>query len=196
MYTVYGKVFTRTIRVMWMLEEIGQPYEHVDGAPHSDPVRAVNAIGKIPVLRDGDALITDSVAILTYLADKHGALTHPAGTLARARQDAAMNAVLDELEGPLWTLARHDIHMPEALRLPGLAAAMHWEFARGLDMVAERLDGPFLAGAEMTIADIVCGHCLNWAHSAKFPVENEKMREYGKRLRGRDALKRAAARTG
>ena len=72
MYKVYGTLNTRTLRVLWTLEELGQPYELIECKPQSDVIRAVNPTGKVPALQDGDDTITDSVAIMTYLADKHG----------------------------------------------------------------------------------------------------------------------------
>ena len=86
MYKVIGKKASRGFRVLWALEEMGVPYEHVAAGARSDEAFEYNDLGKIPALVDGDAVITDSVAIMTYLADKHGALTAPAGTIARAQQ--------------------------------------------------------------------------------------------------------------
>jgi glutathione S-transferase len=57
----------------------------------------------------------------------------------------------------------------------------------------KRIDGPYLVGDQMTIADIMFTHCLNWAHSAKFPVENQVVLDYAKTMRDRDAYKRALA---
>ena len=84
MYTVIGGTKSRAFRVMWMLEELGQPYTLNPAAPRSEEARKYNPSGKIPALVDGDEVLTDSLAIMTYLADKHGALTAPAGTPERA----------------------------------------------------------------------------------------------------------------
>jgi len=191
MYKVIGKAQTRAFRVLWMLEEIGQPYELNPAYPRSDEVLALNPSGKVPVLMDGDATLLDSTAIITYLADKHGALTFPAGTVERAQQDALTHAILDELDAVLWTAARHSFSLPEDKRVPEVKPSLKWEFARNLDRLADRLKGPFLMGETMTIADIICTHCLNWAIGAKFPVENEKMQAYGNVMRARDAYVRA-----
>jgi glutathione S-transferase len=193
MYKVYGKVPTRAFRVLWMLEEIDQPYELIEAAPRSEAVMALNPSGKVPVLQDGDATLTDSAAILTYLADKHGQLTFPAGTIERAHQDALTHAILDELDAVLWTAARHSFILPEDQRVKEVKPSLQWEFSRNLDRLADRLKGPFLMGEQMTIADILCTHCLNWAHGAKFPVENKAMLAYAKSMRNRDAFKRAMA---
>lgn len=193
MYTVYGTVPTRAFRVLWALEEIGAPYELKPHGPQSPEVRALNTSGKVPVLVEGGEAITDSTAILTYLADKHGQLTAPAGTLPRARQDALTHMVLDELDAVLWTAARHSFILPEEHRVSAVKESLKWEFARNLARLEERLHGPYLTGEDFTIADIICGHCLNWAYAAKFPVESEAMLAYGKRLRARDAYRRVAA---
>lgn len=192
MYQVIGGIQSRAFRVMWTLEELGQPYEHIECKPHSPEALAANPSGKIPALRDGDEVLTDSTAILTYLADKHGALTYPAGTIARARQDSLMHMVLDEIDAILWTAARHSFVLPEERRVPEIKPSLMWEFERNSKRLADCLQGPFLMGDTMTIADIVAAHCLNWAFSAKFPIGDERLLEYGKAMRGRDAFKRAA----
>jgi glutathione S-transferase len=176
-----------------MLEEIGQPYEFVKAGPHSPEVLALNPSGKVPVLTDGDAVLTDSTAILTYLADKHHQLTYPAGSIERAHQDALLHCVLDEIDAVLWTAARHGFVLPEEHRVPAVKDSLKWEFARNLDRLAARFQGPFLMGETMTFADIVFAHCLNWAFGAKFPIENEALLAYGKAMRGREAFKRVMA---
>ncbi|MCF6234065.1 MAG: glutathione S-transferase family protein [Rhodobacteraceae bacterium] len=190
MYKVIGKVATRTFRVLWTLEEIGQPYELIEAGPHSPDVLALSPSGKVPVLVDGDAAIPDSTAIITYLADKHGALTFPAGSVERAQQDALTHAILDEMDAVLWTGARHVFALPEDKRVPEVRKSLKWEFERNINRFADRLQGPFLMGDTMTIADILCVHCMNWAISAKFPVDNDKMRAYGDMMRQRDGYKR------
>lgn len=193
MYTVVGKLQTRAFRVLWALEEIGAAYDWKPLGPQDPEVVRLNASGKVPVLLEGDSAISDSTAIITYLADKHGQLTAPAGTLPRARQDALMHLVLDELDAVLWTAARHSFILPEEHRVSAVKESLKWEFARNLARLEARLDGPFLMGEDFTIADIICGHCLNWAYSAKFPIESEVVLAYGKRLRARDAYRRVAA---
>ncbi|MFW8593661.1 glutathione S-transferase family protein [Cribrihabitans neustonicus] len=192
MYTVIGTPRTRAFRVLWALEEIGARYELKQHGPQSSEVRALNTSGKVPVLVEGGEAISDSTAIITYLADKHGKLTEPAGTLARARQDALTHLVLDELDAVLWTAARHSFILPEEHRVSAVKESLKWEFARNLARLEDRLEGPFLMGEKFTIADIICGHCLNWAYAAKFPVEGEGILAYGKRLRARDAYRRVA----
>ncbi|KIC09409.1 glutathione S-transferase [Leisingera sp. ANG-M1] len=193
MYTVTGIPLTRTFRVLWALEELGEPYELLQHGPRSPEVQALNVSGKVPVLQAEGETITDSTAILTYLADKHGALTAPAGTVARAKQDAMTHLLLDEVDAVLWAAARHSFILPEDQRVPEVKGSLKWEFAHNLARLEGKMAGPFLMGEEFTIADIICTHCLNWARSAKFPVEGEKIQDYGRRMRAREAFQRVAA---
>ncbi|SFT92293.1 glutathione S-transferase family protein [Sedimentitalea nanhaiensis] len=190
MYKVYGGIASRAFRVLWLLEELGQTYELIPSKPHDSAVIALNPSGKIPVLQDGTAALTDSTAILTYLADKHGGFTYSAGTIERARQDSLTHAVLDELDAVLWTAARHSFVLPEERRVPDVKDSLKWEFARNLDRLADRIEGPFLMGETMTIADIIATHCVNWAIGAKFPVENAAISDYAATMRDRPAFKR------
>lgn len=194
MFTVYGKIQTRTFRVLWLLEELGLPYEHVPSAPQSDTTRALNPAGKVPVLiADGTAL-TDSVAIMAFLADRHGGFTYPCGSLERARQDGFTHFINDELDATLWTAARHSFILPPDKRVPEVKPSLKWEFSRSVDELMRRMGaGPFLMGEAMTFADILAAHCGNWAFAAKFPLENEAFNAYVKRLRARDAYQRVKA---
>lgn len=194
MYTVIGKPMTRAFRVIWALEELGQDYDLNTAAPHSPDILAVNPSGKVPALVEDGEVITDSTAIITYLADKHGALTAPAGTLARAKQDAVTHQILDEIDAVLWTAARHSFALPEEQRVPAIKDSLRWEFERNIARLEQRLTGPYLMGETFTIADIICVHCLNWAYSAKFPVESRALLDYSKTVRSRDAFQRTAAR--
>jgi glutathione S-transferase len=177
-----------------MLEEIGQPYSLQVEMPRSDAVKALNPLGKVPVLIVDDVPLTDSTAILTYLADHHGALTFPAGTIERARQDGRTHFVLDEMDAILWTASRHSFILPEEHRVPEIKPSLKWEFERSLRSFETLLgDGPFLMGETMTIADIIAAHCGSWAVTAKFPLESPVFRDYVERLRARPAFARAVA---
>lgn len=193
MYTVIGGVSSRTFRVLWMLEELGATYEHIPARPRSDEVRAHNPSGKIPVLIDGGEALTDSTAILTYLADKHGALTYPAGSLDRARQDGITFAILDELDAVLWTAARHSFVLPEDKRVPEIKDSLKAEFASNSERLSKRIAGPFVMGEMMTIPDIIMTHCCNWAISANFPEPVPGLARYLSNMRARPAFGRARA---
>lgn len=193
MYQVIGETNSRAFRVTWLLEELGQPYEQIKVGPRSEEAYAHNISGKIPALKEGETVLTDSTAIMTYLADKHGAMTFPAGTIERARQDGMTHMILDEVDAILWTGARHSFVLPKEKRVPEVKDSLKWEFARNCDRLAEKMQGPFLMGDTMTIPDIIATHCLNWAFAAKFPLENPRLLAYSKEMRGRDAFRRAVA---
>ena len=84
MLTVVGTPPSRTFRVLWALEEMGLDYTRQADHAQSDPVFALNPLGQIPILKDGDQVLTDSLAILHYLADRNGQLTYAPGTTDRA----------------------------------------------------------------------------------------------------------------
>ncbi|MGF1649500.1 MAG: glutathione S-transferase family protein [Hyphomicrobiaceae bacterium] len=196
MYQVYGAPRNRTVRVLWMLEELGQAYDLVRAEPRSETAFHVNPSGKVPALADDGAIITDSVAICHYLADKHEALTYRAGTLARARQDAATLFVIDEIEGPLWALAKHKFILPEALRWNDIHGTCEHEFRAGLASLERRLEAkPFLTGDAFTVPDLIMGHCLGWAMTVRMTLPDDgPLPAYAKRVLGREALARARAR--
>lgn len=193
MYTVVGATKSRALRVMWMLEELGEDYTHIACGPRSDEAKKYNPLGKIPALVDGDETLTDSVAIMTYLGDKHGRLTAPAGTPARARQDALTFWLIDEFDAVLWAAAKHSFVFPEERRVPEIKDSLKAEFARSTDVLAERMVGPFLLGDQMTHADILACHCINWSIGAGFPGLNPKVEAWAKSMRARDAFKAAQA---
>ena len=179
MYTLIGGTRSRAFRVRWLLEELDLPYDHHATGPQSDEVKAHYPAGKIPVLLDGSTALTDSTAILTYLSDKHAALTHSAGSIERALQDGHTQFVLDEMDSLLWTAARHGFVLPEDKRVPAVKESLKWEYETSLKRLETRLgDGPFLMGDTMTIADIIAVHCLGWAIVAKFPQPEGPVSDY------------------
>ena len=192
-YVLYGTRNSRAFRVLWMLEELRAEYEHRPVAPRSEDLTAVSPRGKIPVLVDGDHVLPDSSAILTWLADRHSAFTFPAGSTDRARQDAWTFRILDELEGQLWTAAKHSFILPEAERVPEVKPACKAEFARNVAALAEEIEGPFLMGETMTVPDFILTHCAGWAQNAKFPDLPDRLLAYLDPIRARAAFVKAAS---
>lgn len=188
MYTVVGRIRSRAFRVLWALEELGVEYTHADLAPGSDEAKAYHPSGKIPVLMVGDEALTDSVAIMTYLSDKHGDLGYQAGTIQRARLDAMLHYLNEDLDALLWLIAKHSFIFPEDARVPDVVDPTKAEVARNLDGLADRMQGEWLMGDEFTIADILAVHCLGWAFGMDIPVTNEAVKDYGKRARARAAF--------
>ena len=193
MYKVIGGVKTRAFRVIWMLEELGQPFELIPAGPRTEEAKAYNPTGKVPALLDGQELLTDSVAIMQYLADKHGALTAPAGTVARARQDAMTCWLIDEFDAILWATAKHSFVWPKEMRVPEIKASLKAEFTRSASVLADRLEGPFLMGDQITVPDLLAVHCLNWSIGAGFDPVDKRLAEWASGMRKRDAFKATRA---
>ncbi|MFQ5623678.1 MAG: glutathione S-transferase family protein [Paracoccaceae bacterium] len=196
MYTLIGSPQSRTRRVAWMLEELGLDYEWVTTVrPASPEARRHNPSGKIPALEVDGRVLLDSVAIIQYLADRHGRFTYPAGTLERAEQDSFTQFCVDEVDGPLWTAAKSRFVLPEAYRVPEIKGTMIYEFGRSMKVLETRLgERTWIMGDEFTVPDILFGHCAGWAANAGFEVPAGTVREYFNRVRQRPALARAEGR--
>lgn len=182
------------MRVVWMLEELEQPYTLIPATPRSPEITAHHPDGKIPALLVDDQVLLDSVAITQFLADRHGALTFPAGSIERAKQDSITQFCVDEVEGALWTAAKNSFVHPEENRTPAVKETCRYEFALAMKRLERRLgDGPFVMGETMTVPDILLGHCAGWAQVAKFEIPDGPVRDYIRRLVNRPAFQRADA---
>lgn len=194
MYEVIGAIRSRTRRVLWMLEEIGASYTRNPASARSDTARAVNPTGKIPALIIDGVALTDSTAIVQFLADRHGQLTFETGTVDRAQQDGFTQLVLDEFDSVLWMAGRHEHYLPEEERIAGVRDTCAKELARNMAALAPRLEGrEFLMGNVITVPDLILTHCLDWARSAGFEISEPVLEDYRKRLRNRDAYRRTLA---
>lgn len=188
MLKLIGSLKTRGFRVGWMLEELGLPFEHVDAMPRSKDIYAVDGGGKVPVLETEDGVVWDSLAILTYLTDREGRFTHPAGSFARAQQDAVTFQMLDEVEGPLWTKSKHSFILPEEMRVPEVKPSLNWEIEGALGRLATRLgDAAYFAGDGPTVPDFLLTHLVNWAGNAKIEVTEEAIVAHHARMTARPA---------
>ncbi len=195
MYTLIGAAKSRAFRVMWMLEEVRQPYEHVGVPPRSKELLAVNPSGKTPAFKDGNNIIIDSVAICQYLADKHNKATYAAGSIKRAQQDSFTHFALDELDSALWWAAKHRFVLPEDLRTPDAEAGFKHDFDRGLKILAKRLgDNDFVMGKKFTVPDLLIAHCMGWGIGMfGWEVPKGKLSAYLARCRARKAFQKAWA---
>ena len=193
MYKVLGSTKNRTLRVIWTLEELGLPYEQVKGDPGSAEVKALNPSGKVPALMVDGEVLPDSVAIMSFLSDRHNALTFPAGSVERLRLDGHIHFLLEEFDSLLWVAAKSSFVNPPEQRSADVKSVLKWEFERSLKRLEHRLEGAFLMGEHFTIADILAVHCLNWAFTAKVPDAGTVLKDYAKRCRARPAYERALA---
>ena len=101
----------------------------IDPLPPRDPaLTVINPSGKVPVLIDGADAIIDSVAICQYPAEKHGRFTFPAGTVKRGQQDSFTQFAMNDIEGPLWTAAKHTFVLPKELRIEDVKKSCRYDF--------------------------------------------------------------------
>ena len=194
MYKLIGSPKTRAFRVMWMLDELGQDYEHDPVPPRDKSLAGINPSGKVPVLQDGDDYIIDSVAICQYLADKHGQMTFPAGTIERAHQDSFTQFAVDDVELPLWVAAKHTFALPEEYRVPVVKRACKFDFDRAMTSLSQRLGGKsYVMGDTFTVPDVLLGHCGGWGMSLGWTIPPGNVADYIARVRARSAFQKAWA---
>jgi glutathione S-transferase len=195
MYQAVGFPGSRIGRVLWMLEELGEPYEFVKVALRSPELAALNPSGTSPVLVDGDVVVTDSAAICVYLADKHAdkGMGAAPGCAGRAEMDGWMHFAQSELEAPLWNKLRHRFLLPEEVRADVGPAAAH-DFAIEVANLERRLgDKTYALGDRFSAVDVVVGAMGAWARGTKFEIASDKVNAYLDRVLARPARARAQA---
>ena len=195
MYKVLGIAQSRAFRVLWMLEEIGECYEHISAKPGSSEIIKFNGSGKVPALLDGKDVLTDSSAIVSYLGDKHKKLSFQSGSIERAYQDSMVFRIIDEVDMILWLAARHSFILPEERRVNAIKPSLKWEFERNIDRIMSEKESKFLMGDEFMLPDIILAHCGSWARSAKFPLENRRFNDYINFCYDRPAVRRLSKST-
>jgi glutathione S-transferase len=199
---VYGYRNGRTLRVVWALEEAGAAYEYAEvdlfrGEAREPWFLAINPAGKVPVLIDGAQTIPESSAICLHIAEKYpeAALLPPAGTPERTQCYRWLAFVLTELDSALWTIAKHRFALPKEKRVDAVIETAAWEWRCGADLLAGALAAqPYLAGDAFSAADILAGHTLLWARSARLDIPSVSLERYLQTLERRSALTRAQTR--
>jgi glutathione S-transferase len=184
----------RPIRVAWMLEELGQPYEMTvmtreEGS--SDEHRRRHPLGRVPVLEDEEGPVFESAAICLHLADLHPdlGLLPPFGTHERALAYQWTIFAPVEMEPPLLEVAIH------AERDPERASKARERFETAAGAVSAALDGSeYLVGNRFGVADVLVGTTLGFTRRTGHALP-EDLDEYVTRLVQRPAYERALART-
>jgi glutathione S-transferase len=161
---------TRSIRVRWTLAELGVDFESVavnliKGEHRRPEFLKLNPAGKLPVLVDGDLVLTESVAIVLYLADKYpDKRLIPADPGGRAEVYRWLLFAATELEQPLWRIARHSMLYPEPKRLPAEVALAREDFEAMAAVAEAHMRGrQFVVGDNVSVADFVLAYTLDWA---------------------------------
>ncbi|GAX46126.1 glutathione S-transferase family protein (plasmid) [Nostoc sp. UHCC 0926] len=195
---------TRSIRVRWVLQELGVEFEaisiNMQAGEHRTPdFLTINPTGKLPVLIDGEHIITESVAIALYLGEKYPESNLvPTDLLLRAQLYRWLLFTATELEQPLWRIARHTFIYPEELRLPAEIPLARQDFT-SMAVVLENhlLDRQFVVGEHVTVADFVLAYTLDWANEvqllATFPTLVDYMERMYKRPKASGRIAAALA---
>lgn len=202
MITVWGGQTSRSIRVVWLLEEMGLPYRvrHVDMlAPQKDPAwLAVNPGDFLPAIEDGDVTMVESVAIMEYLMGRYGPT--PLQPAADDPAFAPYQQFLHLGEAGLATLMMVPLVSgfiaPEAERDNWGARWARGCVERRLLLVRRRLQtAPYMAGERFTAADISVSYALRLgSNNAGFAL-SEAEQDYLARTTARDAYARAFQRS-
>jgi glutathione S-transferase len=184
---------TRSGRVLWLLEEIGAPYEltQIPGAQRqSDEHLRRHPLGRVPALELGDGTtMFESAAICLQLADLNpdAALIPAVGSAERALVYQWVVFGMTELEAPLFRWIRElgegTTDSPARDRFAQAATALE-------SSLGER---EWLLGGRFTVADVICASVLEGANSRELLPEWPRLRAYVERSEARPAYAKAAA---
>jgi glutathione S-transferase len=194
--TLYHASPSRSSIVLWMLEEVGQPYDikllKLSAGDNLKPdYLALNPMGKVPALKHGDTVITEVAAICTYLADEFplAKLNIPVGTPKRGVYlkwlffgPGCMEPAVIDRAAPRKEEARR-------------AMLGYGDFDTTMNVVAKAVArGPWLMGEQFTAADVVIGSNIRWGTIFKLIPERKEFTDYSARIAARPAAQRAEAR--
>jgi glutathione S-transferase len=163
MIQLYWSPRSRSFTALWLMEEAGQPYERVlvdisKGAQKTPEYLALNPMGKVPALRDGEATLAETAAICAYVAERYpqAKLAPPVGDPRRAKYLQWLFFAPSCIEPAMLQLAT---------RLEFNSAAAGWGDAqRVFDVLDAALSkGPWILGEAFSAADIAIGSTLNFA---------------------------------
>jgi glutathione S-transferase len=193
--TLYHASPSRSSVVLWMLEELGQPYELKllklsDGENLKAGYLQINPMGKVPALVHRGTVITEVAAICTYLADEfpQAELNVPTGTPQRG-------VYLKWLFFGPGTLEPAVIDRAAPRKEPARRAMLPYgDFDVTMDVVAQAVaKGPWLMGERFTAADVVIGANIRWGTMFKLLPERPEFAAYAARIAARPAAQRAEA---
>ena len=193
--TLYHASPSRSSVVLWMLEELGEPYDiHLlklsEGDQHKPEYLSINPMGKVPALRHKDTVITEVAAICTYLADAfpQAKLNIPVGTPRRG-------VYLKWLFFGPGCFEPAVIDRAAPRKEPARRAMLGYgDFETTMNVVAKAVEqGPYLMGEQFTAADVVIGSQIRWGMIFKMVPERPEFTGYASRIAARPAAQRAEA---
>ena len=163
MMQLYWSPRSRSFSSLWLMEETGQAYERVltdisTGAQRRAEYLAINPMGKVPALRDGEATLAETAAIAAYVAERY-----PEARLAPALGDPLRAKYLYWLFFGPGCIEPAMVQLATKLEMNPVAAG--WgDSQRVIDVLDVALQkGPWILGEPFSAADIVIGSGLNFA---------------------------------
>ena len=168
MIVVHHAPKARSVRVIWLLEELGVPYEVrtvslARDTPRSPAHLRAHPLGKVPAIEDGDVVMFESGAIVEYLVERYGAgrLAPPPGTPERATYLQWLHFGEATCLPPLSDLVQHTFMRPEAERIAAMVPDATARVTAWLDVLDAALASrPYVAGEAFTAADVMVGYAV------------------------------------
>jgi glutathione S-transferase len=199
MLTLHFAPNSRAVRSLWLLEELGLPYElnRMDFHPKdlkSDDHKARHPLGRIPVLEDGDVMIYESGAIADYILERHknGGLKPAADAPNFPDYLQWFHYCEGMVMPPINTIVVHTILLPEERRDGTVLGQAQRLLARSLQPVEEALQGKDYLAGEFSAADTMLGHSIMMAERMGIVTdEHPNLKAYAARLKARPALQKA-----
>ena len=178
--------------IRWMLEEVGQPYktEVIDyGAIKSPAYLAVNPMGKVPALRHGDAIVTETAAICAYLADAfpQAKLAPASGDRQRAPYYRWMFFTAGPVEAATSNKALNFVVPPGRERMIGYGT--YEQTMNALETAVSK--GKYLLGDNFSAADVYVGSAIGFGLMFGTMEKRPAFEQYWQRLSARPACQRA-----
>ncbi|KQT84161.1 hypothetical protein ASG48_10430 [Aurantimonas sp. Leaf443] len=198
MIVVHSLAYSRAVRVVWLLEEIGTPYDlrtydRTEAYRAPETLKALHPLGKSPVIEDDGLVLAESSAVLRYVNEHYagGRFAPEPGTQDHARHD-------EWLDGAEGSFARSIIASFWAARSGAeMEARMRDELARNMAYLNAVLsERRYLMGDGLTLADIQFAYLLAMAEKTGALAPYADVLTYWHRLSREPALRRALAKTG
>jgi len=194
---LWGAGTPRCLRAHWVLSELDLPYESRPIGPRTGETQTaeylrLNPSGKIPLLQDGDLVLSESAAIVTWLTETYGGksgLLPAPRTKARALYYKWAFFSMMELDATtVYVLRKHEDLKAIYGEAPNAAKAAREGFERQQKAVEIALaaGGPFLLGERFSCADILMTTCLVPAERRGIALP-QPLRDYVARCTAREA---------
>jgi glutathione S-transferase len=176
MLQLYGNPRSRATRCLWMLEEVGQPYQLLDKSTRVDDLHSaeylrLNPNARIPTLVDGDLVLWESMAINLYLAQKYEGPMHCASPEALGLAAQWSFWAMLEIEHLLLHLLEHRAVLPEFARDVSVVERNELLLKKPLTVLNDCLAGRgYLAGDCFSVADLNVAGILAWGKIARLDL--------------------------